>query len=143
MIRPPPRFTLTGTLFPFTTLFLSRGVAVHLHIVIVIVGLDVDGDVDRLVRSRDQFRDDLVRNDSIAVEDDEIAVHFLARDPAGAEIVGNLKEGVEQGADARTGVAAELERMILDELGARSEENTSELQSLMRNSYAVFSLKKK
>src|SRR3546814_6606100 len=28
-------------------------------------------------------------------------------------------------------------------LGARSEEHTSELQSLMRNSYAVFCLKKK
>src|SRR3546814_1151002 len=31
----------------------------------------------------------------------------------------------------------------LDHLGIRSEEHTSELQSLMRNSYAVFCLKKK
>src|SRR3546814_9103721 len=31
----------------------------------------------------------------------------------------------------------------LDKLLARSEEHTSELQSLMRNSYAVFCLKKK
>src|SRR3546814_3593831 len=31
----------------------------------------------------------------------------------------------------------------LDAGGARSEEHTSELQSLMRNSYAVFCLKKK
>src|SRR3546814_5070540 len=30
-----------------------------------------------------------------------------------------------------------------DKLGARSEEHTSELQSLMRTSYAVFCLKKK
>src|SRR3546814_5050670 len=30
-----------------------------------------------------------------------------------------------------------------DDLAARSEEHTSELQSLMRNSYAVFCLKKK
>src|SRR3546814_9504899 len=29
-----------------------------------------------------------------------------------------------------------------EELGSRSEEHTSELQSLMRNSYAVFCLKK-
>src|SRR3546814_10052795 len=32
---------------------------------------------------------------------------------------------------------------VVDKLGARSEEHTSELQSLMRNSYAVFCLKKK
>src|SRR3546814_8389099 len=38
------------------------------------------------------------------------------------------------------GVAAVLEVAIL---GPRSEEHTSELQSLMRNSYAVFCLKKK
>src|SRR3546814_1825434 len=31
----------------------------------------------------------------------------------------------------------------LDALGMRSEEHTSELQSLMRNSYAVFCLKQK
>src|SRR3546814_7608769 len=37
------------------------------------------------------------------------------------------------------GAAAESERMRL----VRSEEHTSELQSLMRNSYAVFCLKKK
>src|SRR3546814_3250209 len=40
--------------------------------------------------------------------------------------------------DARNGVGAELRTGIL-----RSEEHTSELQSLMRISYAVFCLKKK
>src|SRR3546814_8220580 len=35
-----------------------------------------------------------------------------------------------------------LPRYVKDELG-RSEEHTSELQSLMRNAYAVFCLKKK
>src|SRR3546814_13522801 len=34
-------------------------------------------------------------------------------------------------------------RMVLAEARLRSEEHTSELQSLMRNSYAVFCLKKK
>src|SRR3546814_8745592 len=33
--------------------------------------------------------------------------------------------------------------LLLDASGLRSEEHTSELQSLMRNSYAVFCLKKK
>src|SRR3546814_2301818 len=37
----------------------------------------------------------------------------------------------------------ELARILEDVLRARSEEHTSELQSLMRISYAVFCLKKK
>src|SRR3546814_981829 len=36
-----------------------------------------------------------------------------------------------------------LEGETIDDLKVRSEEHTSELQSLMRNSYAVFCLKKK
>src|SRR3546814_1394431 len=36
-----------------------------------------------------------------------------------------------------------LRKLFLDELPDRSEEHTSELQSLMRISYAVFCLKKK
>src|SRR3546814_5919295 len=36
-----------------------------------------------------------------------------------------------------------LTGLVEDELSVRSEEHTSELQSLMRNSYAVFVLKKK
>src|SRR3546814_2093151 len=38
---------------------------------------------------------------------------------------------------------AEAIRFALDELGLRSEEHTSELQSLMRTSYVDFCLKKK
>src|SRR3546814_8344317 len=44
------------------------------------------------------------------------------------------------------GVHAHAERhrqVLLQQLGQRSEEHTSELQSLMRISYAVFCLKKK
>src|SRR3546814_7959648 len=38
---------------------------------------------------------------------------------------------------------AERHRLSMDAVAARSEEHTSELQSLMRISYAVFCLKKK
>src|SRR3546814_7818004 len=41
------------------------------------------------------------------------------------------------------GVAAAARRLATDRAVARSEEHTSELQSLMRISYAVFCLKKK
>src|SRR3546814_4969047 len=44
----------------------------------------------------------------------------------------------------RIGLAAlRLEPDVVDDVAARSEEHTSELQSLMRISYAVFCLKKK
>src|SRR3546814_5872468 len=55
----------------------------------------------------------------------------------------------EQAVDLVVGVAqnlrdvAELLAVRADEVGLRSEEHTSELQSLMRISYAVFCLKKK
>src|SRR3546814_10473756 len=42
-----------------------------------------------------------------------------------------------------TGLATGLERFADRALGLRSEEHTSELQSLMRTSYSVFCLKKK
>src|SRR3546814_3956253 len=41
------------------------------------------------------------------------------------------------------GAAPGVAMMLLFNVGARSEEHTSELQSLMRISYAVFCLKKK
>src|SRR3546814_7979197 len=47
------------------------------------------------------------------------------------------------GADADLGHAAELRRVGRGPDIGRSEEHTSELQSLMRISYAVFCLKKK
>src|SRR3546814_9429819 len=40
-------------------------------------------------------------------------------------------------------VAAPIGNRLIRKGGSRSEEHTSELQSLMRNSYAVFCLKKK
>src|SRR3546814_8697573 len=40
-------------------------------------------------------------------------------------------------------IFSSLASIVLGAVGARSEEHTSELQSLMRNSYAVFCLKKK
>src|SRR3546814_1931838 len=47
------------------------------------------------------------------------------------------------GAGARHRGARSIARLVARGRGSRSEEHTSELQSLMRNSYAVFCLKKK
>src|SRR3546814_7309426 len=54
--------------------------------------------------------------------------------------VGGEHDPAALGPDAERHLAA---RMAADQMEARSEEHTSELQSLMRISYAVFCLKKK
>src|SRR3546814_10895589 len=89
MIRRPPRSTRTDTLFPYTTLFRSKGRvhrrwSVHTH-----------------------------------------------RSPGRPAAVGS-------GAPRRA-----RDRCAAADSSGRSEEHTSELQSLMRISYAVFCLKKK
>src|SRR3546814_10172868 len=83
MIRRPPRSTRADTLFPYTTLFRSRG-----------------GIADRGGR----------------------------RTTSRSAIMGRLSGKIA---------------MITGAASGRSEEHTSELQSLMRISYAVFCLKKK
>src|SRR3546814_3120695 len=116
MRRPPPRSTRTDTLFPYTTLFRS---ATEPH-----VGIDR---VEQ--RHIDPFEP--------ALEDDAVAE--LARQPraaAAAEIDRRRQQFIAVGAgdDARGRFGLERNR---------SEEHTSELQSLMRISYAVICLKKK
>src|SRR3546814_3345945 len=79
----------------------------------------------------------------------EIMIGDLAHIVAGIEI-GRLQSALERadrhrcgrvGVDDRVRVGQfAVEQAVLDE---RSEEHTSELQSLMRISYAVFCLKKK
>src|SRR3546814_7585509 len=120
MLRLPPRSTLTDTLFPYTTLFRS-----FLEII---------------------------------AADQPFALAELARQ---LQLLAELMRPFEEGEDRkRSGRLVEIEqdfivRMAIGrdrpqgrgaqvEFGRpRSEEHTSELQSLMRISYAVFCLKKK
>src|SRR3546814_7825923 len=120
MIRRPPRSTRTDTLFPYTTLFRS-GPGPHRSLSL------------RRGRGRHEafdFRDGL-----------KLSQVFLAvlRQPADHPRV------AEELADISLG---HREMQVVDAVGFlhglhRSEEHTSELQSLMRISYAVFCLKKK
>src|SRR3546814_8081837 len=119
MIRRPPRSTRTDTLFPYTTLFRSGAAA----------GRRRGGAAAGLCRSVGARSARTVR-----------------LPPPGA-----LHGADAQGARARHGIAAADARRGGGALSARggggaaqrSEEHTSELQSLMRISYAVFCLKKK
>src|SRR3546814_3845267 len=65
---------------------------------------------------------------------------ILVRDEPVASII---QEGLEGYASGRFNSKAEVKRFFESHAGFRSEEHTSELQSLMRISYAVFCLKKK
>src|SRR3546814_10886017 len=107
MIRRPPRFTRTDTLFPYPTLFRSD---------ILLVQLD-----DRLIADHVHIGADDLREDA-RLGRAQIG-QFLRTDSRCAHRPGGMRR---------------VDRAVL-----RSEEHTSELQSLMRISYAVFCLKKK
>src|SRR3546814_1387463 len=126
MIRRPPRSTRTDTLFPYTPLFRSHA--------------DLDDPVDprpiaahRLADLRDQHQRAAARG-VIAGR----LVHVGA-EPAGDDL-----------SVAKRQLPADVQQPALFDDGhiggdrrGRSEEHTTKLQSLMRNSYAVFCLKTK
>src|SRR3546814_6544722 len=113
MIRRPPRSTRTDTLFPYTTLFRSDLTAAR----ILRVGERGAG------RGRAFLERRVERDLGILLVEDILRPEFDA-----PFLVGSAH------AEARV----EQRIAVL-----RSEEHTSELQSLMRISYAVFCLKKK
>src|SRR3546814_5178790 len=114
MIRRPPSSTRTDTLFPYTTLFRS-----HLHL---------DQPAAHEVQASDGAR---------AGASGDRRQRLLCPHPVrrrGMVARGRLTQR------ARFPVPLRRDR---DQVGRRSEEHTSELQSLMRISYAVFCLTKK
>src|SRR3546814_1101337 len=121
MMWRPPISTRTGTLFPYTTLFRSGDPAL---IVITYEALQtLEGRDVVFVRTKEGFRAQ--------------SVTVGQRSAGRVEILSGLKPGQI--------VATKNAFLLKAELGkgaGRSEEHTSELQSLMRISYAVFCLKK-
>src|SRR3546814_7330549 len=120
MTRRPPRSTRTDTLFPYTTLFRS---------------------VVARREAADQFDQPHHRHRVEEMNADEARGIGCGlrqpRDRDRAGVAGEDRRGRQMLADA-----GEDRALDLLALGGRSEEHTSELQSLMRNSYAVFCLKK-
>src|SRR3546814_8242304 len=125
MIRRPPRSTRTDTLFPYTTLFRSVGPFRE-------QALDVGG-------GHVAFNDVLIRD------------HGMTRTKVIGDVVLRLYRrhvGVIDRGDVMSvalphvrgpGFAASAAGIAIHgKAGRRSEEHTSELQSLIRNSYAVF-----
>src|SRR3546814_1025527 len=133
MIRRPPRSTRTDTLFPYTTLFRSLAVA----------GFRPE-DIEVVAQQN------LLTVTGTRAEDDGQGEYLHRGIAARAfERRFQLADFIEAG-DARfeNGLLSIALRRVVPEAMkprkiARSEEHTSELQSLMRISYAVFCLKKK
>src|SRR3546814_3724260 len=115
MIRQPPRATRTDTLFPYTTLFRS-------------IAERGDG------RARAHRRNGLIEIDHDA--DGNADRRPAQRKAERARVAPDLGLAVGGHHDRAAGVDRRRS-------GGRSEEHTSELQSLMRISYAVFCLKHK
>src|SRR3546814_1848230 len=131
MIRRPPRSTRTDTLFPYTTLFRSAGGAPAAPRAALRGGSSV-------TPSRGpSFSLHIVLNMIVVVcwSADKAA---LGR---GVPFANSLTRG-RLGRAAESCAALPLIHSLWIRF-IRSEEHTSELQSLMRNSYAVFCLKKK
>src|SRR3546814_2873655 len=120
MKRQPPRSTRTDTLFPYTTLFRSGGryqEAKMKRLALLTATLMLSG----AALAQDTTYDDPSMTEDAAVTSDTSVAPDTSVDTTAT---------TDANADAT---------MSPD----RSEEHTSELQSLMRISYAVFFLKKK
>src|SRR3546814_3304500 len=126
MIRRPPRSTRTDTLFPYTTLFRSH-IQQHWR-------FTVADDASRLHHPCGAERggadgDGRDRRDAAPV--------------GGAGGRGRRDRGFRPGLEGRRALKALFPHAATTRGVTRSDEHTSELQSLMRSSYAVFCLKKK
>src|SRR3546814_4019695 len=120
MIRRPPRSTRTDTLFPYTTLFRSGGLGGLGGLGAgAILGAAAQGGTAGVVQLQQVAQVDQ-RQQAVAQAQHRRAVDAL---------------------DGVLGVGGGAHQ--LDHRKLRSEEHTSELQSLMRISYADFCLKKK
>src|SRR3546814_5456420 len=154
MLRRPPRSTLTDTLFPYTTLFRSQRVGFGLRGRGGLGGLGAG-----LRRGRGESARGECDGEGAGSQDGShgrapIGVEGK-RATTGCVWCGRRKWEWGMGNDtARRFACPAPDRDCAEELAPaivtrqaaprpRSEEHTSALQSLMRNSYAVFCLKKK
>src|SRR3546814_1668615 len=122
MVRRPPRTTRPATPFPFTTLFRS---ACNQHATLRINGKSSGRHAHCHAFDLDRVKWSFLQRAQIRVGQTRVASH----DPA-----------PRHGTTRKIFINASFTETIEARHGAfeRSEEHTSELQSLMRSSYAVF-----
>src|SRR3546814_15885189 len=121
MIRRPPRSTRTDTLFPYTTLFRSCG--------------------DPAERGEARSVRPVERHAARGAAGDHAARQHGGEGPV-RRVLAAFAAALLCASGGAAGSLPGVDQALV-ESDARSEEHTSELQSLMRISYAVFCLKKK
>src|SRR3546814_5918454 len=119
MIRRPPRSTRTDTLFPYTTLFRSSN---EDHILNLEAYYSTRADDENMHYDQNSEWESL----------DNLQNQISESNDVGFTIEGDYVQPFSEKSRLEAGFRAD-----------RSEEHTSELQSLMRISYAVFCFKKK
>src|SRR3546814_10079957 len=157
MIRRPPRSTRTDTLFPYTTLFRSSGVMNKIFpsaeaalegtlkdgMTLVAGGFGLCGVPERLI---DAIVASGVKNLTIASNNAGTDGEGLGKLLRTRQISKMISSYVGENKEfERQYLSGELELEFCPQgtlaermrAGGRSEENTSELQSIMRSSYAV------
>src|SRR3546814_4746721 len=125
MIRRPPGSTRPDTLCPYTTLFRS----------------DLSRILDREIEVRcDEGAVPTILVQPIGLITNEFVTNAAKHAAGRIEIIYTIKDGLHElmVCDEGPGLPPDFDPAM-----QRSEEHTSELQSLMRISYAVFCLKKK
>src|SRR3546814_3940979 len=135
MIRRPPRSTRTDTRLPYTTLFRSMFAVVKTGGKQYKVAAGDVIKVEKLVAEAGAT----VELDQVLMVGDEGSVTVGAPTVAGASVAFQV---LEQAKGPKV-ISFKKRRRKNSRRTRRSEEHTSELQSLMRISYAVFCLKKK
>src|SRR3546814_5814211 len=132
MIRRPPRYTRTGTLFPYASRFLSVAADI-----LQVPSTSPHPCPHRASTAPTTFH---VHLNAACHSRDPFACLDTIRLPYERGCMSDPARADDQTAEpaAQTFQKDEKKNSIL-----RSEEHTSELQSLMRISYAVFCLKKK
>src|SRR3546814_2559305 len=148
MILRPPRSTRTDTLFPYTTLFRSVLLAIIDRLLFAAgfaLAMQLPQFVDSYTQRYGGYHQALV--DGMAEYQRNADAHYGGNiDGLIADLHAAPAPGIQEIGDKLTRDRAREREMqaglaILEH--GRSEEHTSELQSLMRISYAVFCLKTK
>src|SRR3546814_5968852 len=120
MRRRPPRSTRTDTLFPYPTLVRSR--------------------VAHPPRHRHRREGHVAQHERVDEGEEHHRRHARGKEARPQDRADALRHRARRVVETGLG---EIGHWLAVSCAARSEEHTSELQSLMRISYAVFCLKKK
>src|SRR3546814_3459377 len=133
MIRRPPRSTRTDTLFPYTTLFRSPFVYDQKLTPYDRAINDACDHIDvRVIAVKGSVRS------SKTLSAESMLLRNLTYGPSG-----NILWFMQDNDSLNDYIDERGEEMLAIHPEVRSEEHTSELQSIMRNSYAVLCLQKK